>query len=313
MVDLEGIIGVLSLSDMENNVRLAYNEIFFVISELRKVGFVNITVCNVHDRGTCLDTAIIENMNASLIQGLSSLVNEVEEFSYAIMLGFHGKRESGGRFDHTFRMDILEMYYGLQSVGEVGAFYRWLSLAGISVILVSGEGNFADEIKEFNCILHVIRKTPVKEGIIQEEYMALEYALREAIFILKEPDIINPQILEEKICITIDNPDKYYIVQEYAQFEMGPQCFTFASLNVFFSTVYNFALKLNEASQRIYFHNINFLNQIKSSRYSKKELSLLLNDYGDKDIFQINFYDRKNIADKVGIDYEDCLIYPSVL
>ncbi len=309
LVDLEGIIGVLSLADMESNVRLAYNEIFLVVSELRKAGFSNISVCNVHDRGTCLDTAVIENMNASLIQGLSSLVNEVKKFSFAIMLGFHGKRGSGGRFDHTFRMDILEMYYGQQSVGEVGAFYRWLSMEGISVIMVSGEGSFTDEIKEFNCILHEIRKTPVNAGIIQDEYMALEYALREAILIMKDRNIIDLQVLEEKICITIDNPDKYYIVQEYARFDMEFQCFIFASLNAFFSTVYNFALKLNEASQKIYSYNIIFLNQIKKSKYSKKELSLLLSDYGDKDIFEINFYDRKNIADKVGIVYEDYLIH----
>lgn len=181
IVDIEGIIGVTNMADTKHNLELAYDELYMLISELKKNNFSHITICNIHNDGNFFNKEMIDNLGANLIQGVQNLVPIVNEFSVSFMIGFHCKKNSGWRFDHTFRVDIEEIKFGENNIGEVGTFYRWLTLEKVPVLFVSGEGNYQDEIKEFNCIKHMIIAEPKNRNVIEDEYKIFKTLLKEAV------------------------------------------------------------------------------------------------------------------------------------
>lgn len=305
LVDMEGIIGILSMQEMEHNARMAYYEISIVISRLFREGYHDITVCNIHDDGSCLKHHIIKNMGASFIQGIYNLPSVIKQFSHAIMLGFHGKRDSGEQFDHTFRADFEYVYYGTQIIGEVGAFYRWLSMEGIQLIMISGEGNFKDEVKEFPCIIHAINTSPCSDRIIELEYNSFQQAFEQAIVQLGKSVAAIEKKFTEKVSVEICNPDIYVYMMESPWYDAERKQFTFLSLRDFFSCIYDFAMELNKVLKVNCINNMNFINKLKNLNYEKDKMKELLQDYTEKDIWDINNQYRKIMADRVGIAYED--------
>ncbi len=303
LVDMEGIIGVLRMQNMEQNVCLAYRQISIVISELNRKGYDNIVVCNIHDDGHCLDSEKIEKIGATLVQGVRELSLIVSGVSYAIMLGFHGRRECGGRFDHTFRYDIKTVHYGNYDIGEVGAFYRWLTLEGVRVLLVSGEGNFMEEIDGYLCVVHSVQTFPSTADIIEREYRNFEKALIKAMRLIHKKR--DEKICSKRVRVTVCNTDVYAIMKDHPQYDAEKQEFVFSSLRDFFEQIYDFVMELNIASEKICENNVTFIEQLKHSQYGKIELESLLSDYLNKDIWEICAEDRKCMADRVGIEYEE--------
>lgn len=148
LYDLEGIIGIVSLhpTHKKRNDSLAAHELGLVIDELREAGFSSIAICCVHNIGID-DQEIYRLIDDKQIEIVSfeELATNISRYQYAVMIGFHGMANSGGRFDHTFRFDILSCEYNNLVIGEVGIFYRFLLNNNIKVILISGEGNFLHE------------------------------------------------------------------------------------------------------------------------------------------------------------------------
>lgn len=110
---MEGIIGVADMKDVDANAELAYKEISIIISKLKSYNITHITVCNIHNDGSCLNSEKINLLGAELVQGVHNLVPIINQFSISFMIGFHCKRNGGGRFGHTFRNDIVKMNLGL--------------------------------------------------------------------------------------------------------------------------------------------------------------------------------------------------------
>lgn len=304
LADMEGIIGVSDMRKMSQNILLAYKEIEIVTAELKKAGFEDITVCNIHDNGTCLSPSEIEKRGFRLIQGMECLVEEISKFDVAVMIGFHGKNNSGGRFDHTFRFDFQEVLYGKQDIGEVGAYFRWLSLEDIPVIMISGEGNFADEVNQYECVIHKIENFLVSEY----EYERLKEAVREAVLGLKDENALLFQIPLEEVYVKINNSEKSFVLhREFPEFQFQNPYFFFADLKDFFEHIYPFVYALNRADKLIYWSNVDFVQAVKEKlkTSSKEEIEQLLGEYLKKDIMQISALDRKYIAEKLEIDYED--------
>lgn len=304
LVDIEGIIGVSSMSNMRKNIELTYQELSFVISKLKKANFNNITVCNIHDDGKCLKETRMKKFEVELIQGIQNLVPIAKNYAYTIMLGFHGKKGSGGRFDHTFRDDICMMYYGKKNVGEVGAFYRWLMLNENIVVMISGEGNFKEEVNKIPIIIHKTDIKSIKTNEIKKIYKDLDEKLYSAIKVMKQENVIIEKIIKEKVRITVNNCDAYYRTSERFKRTEDNQAFEFLSLQNFFEEVYDFSLELNRVGKKICSNNIRFFNNIKK-QFKKVELEKYLYDYMEKDIEEIDYVDRKAIKDKLGINYED--------
>ena len=310
---MEGIIGVADMKDVDANAELAYKEISIIISKLKSYNITHITVCNIHNDGSCLNSEKINLLGAELVQGVHNLVPIINQFSISFMIGFHCKRNGGGRFGHTFRNDIVKMSYGNREIGEVGAYYRWLILEKVPVVMISGEGDFQEEIKEYGCFTHVILKQLKTEKDINEEYLKLERIIQQVVNLIRQDNITVPLVPVEELFVKIDNSDKYCMLENNFKVCSNKNCFVFLSIKAFFKVLYRFATELNLSTEKIYMQNIKFISQVKRTNYTKQELTDMLYMYLKRDILEINYDDRRAIANIVGISYEDFLCYQKVL
>ena len=292
LLDLEGILGVRSMRPLSTVVQLAYKEIALVSSRLKNAGYYKIVVCNIHNQGTDLERSILENMGISLLPGINTLLATIKQFSFAVMIGFHGKSNSGGRFDHTFRMDFRYLRYAGHSMGEVGLYARLLMSEGVPVALISGEGNFSDEVDEFD--IAIVSST---HNSIQEYTSTLDAVLNQKVFPLYH-------FPREKVVVQVDNPDKYYILKNFPYYNQQEQCFCFPSIRCFFEHLYDFAYMLNHASELIFKGNMDFILWIEKNHKKDHSLKHLLSDYLSKDVMLLSSYDRIEIAERVGVKYE---------
>lgn len=305
IVDMEGIIGVIDLNDTPYNVKLAYKEIECVIMELKSNGYPDITICNIHDDGTLLDEKEIKGLGAKLISGIHNLVDKINDFSLAILIGFHCKKNTGWRFDHTFRIDIDKIIYGGDNIGEVGAYCRWLALEDIPVIFVSGEGKYQEEINCFDCITHQIISVSESIDLIQGEYLLLRSLLISAIKLFKVGKISCPIIENMELYVGVNNTDKYTLLKKKFEVSEDKQYIIFPTMIAFFEQLYNLAVSLNEAEQIIYEQNMRLVKEIKQSKMAQQEIRDLLSDYLKKDISCINNFDRNIVAKRMGFQIED--------
>lgn len=304
IVDLEGIIGIRDINDTERNIILAYREIKFIIEELTNSGFVNITICNIHNDGSLLLKDEFKKIGVELIAGIDKLVDRIQLFSEAIMIGFHCKKNSGWRYDHTFRNDFDEIIYGQDNIGEVGAYCRWLALGGIPVIFVSGEGAFREEIGDFNCTVHQIIDFPADENIINKEYLLLEKELKRGVELFKNKKISCPIIERDSLLVGINNIDKCTLLRKKFDVSVEEKYIRFSNMTLFFEQLYDLALCLNKAEEAIVELNIRIVNEIKKSNKTKQEIKDLLGAVLCKDIVDVNQLDRNIIAKRMGFHIE---------
>lgn len=304
LTDLEGIIGVISMKGNNAELKqLAKFELDYIITKLNNNGFNRITIADIHNFGNMWCEQDYNSKQVRVLQGIDKLVPEIHNFKYAIMLGFHGRYNSGGRFDHTFRYDIEKVYYGSFDIGEVGAYYRWLIMSGVKVIMVSGEGTFQDEINGFPCIIHNIKKRPNSKEDIQNEYKLFGDKLDEAIASMKKNKMKNVLIPSEKIFIKMKNTDICKIIDK-TFYKLENEMIVFDTIHDFFVNIYNLAMNLNRADDIIYKTNKNFIIEIKKNNIERSILEPILACWLKKSLFDINSEDRQEIAAKLGMKYD---------
>lgn len=145
IVDLEGIIGVEDIFS-DTNKSYLLKEIAFICNVLKNNSVQKIDICYIHDGGRILK-------NEDLLENICRIYNHISQidickkYDGAFMIGFHGKKYSGGYFDHTIRDDIEEIFYRNLSVGEIELYGRWIEKQGIPILLVTGEDVAEKEAK----------------------------------------------------------------------------------------------------------------------------------------------------------------------
>lgn len=305
IVDIEGIIGIRKICDINQNVRLAYRELKMLIIEVQKYGWQDVYICNIHDDGTCLEKEVLEGMGYIFVNGLNELCNKLEDFGYGMMVGFHGKRDSGGMFDHTFRDDIRSVECNGKEIGEVGMFYKWLSEKGVQVVFISGEGYFADEIDNKNCIIHSM----ISFGRYNEERERFLTRLRKAMVIMKG-SLINNKPEEEKteVRLKLCSEDVYYIMKGNECYKVKTDYIYFESVDKFFREILEFCKELNKINRIIYKNNLEFISHIKENGYTQDELQEKIGGYLNYNVEYLNYKERNRIATELGMKYEDICI-----
>lgn len=169
IADLEGIIGVTDIF-LEENKRYLLEEIEFITNILKKNNIQKIDICYIHDGGRLLKTEKLFD-NTCRIYNHISQIDICEKYDGAFMIGFHGKNNSGGYFDHTIRGDIEKIIYGDLSVGEIELYGRWIEKQGIPVLLVAGEDvakKEAENIEAYFFSTKSIRKKYKKDELLKE-------------------------------------------------------------------------------------------------------------------------------------------------
>ena len=109
---------------------------------------------------------------------------------------------------------------------------------------------------------------------------------------MKEKSLSVEEIINEKVNVTVNNHDVYYMVSERFKRTEDNQEFLFSSLQNFFLDIYDFSLELNRAKEKIYSNNIEFFNRMKL-QFGKLELEKGLYKYLEKNVEEIDYNDRK--------------------
>lgn len=293
LTDLEGIIGVRNLRRHYENGNLLLREIEVTVSSIRAHA-ENISVCYIHNNGKGLSQNQLANMGVDLIEGIWNLRMQISHFDYAILIGFHGMKNSGGTFDHSFKMDITEILCGNLKIGEVGIYYRWLLLNGVQPLLISGEGNFAEELAAFDCLIHAVSQKRHLNNIT-EDYEELRRNLYQAI---QKKGSSLQLIIDEPISVKVDNSDKYEMLADYKYTDLKNRRFHFPSIDVFLEEIYVFSILLNMAAARIYERNVNFFRHMGLS-IEKQTLQSLLSTCLNRDINSIDHSCRTELMIKL--------------
>lgn len=301
LVDLEGIIGVKNLCAQKHNCKLLCREIDFVVRLLFQY---HVTICLIHNAGEDLNDIKKSLDSKNRVIDLKMLLEEKEIFEYAILIGFHGKYGASGCFPHSFRGDIIQFQYEGKIMGEVGAFVRWLSLKGTKVLLVSGEGSFADEVEGCGCFVHTFNSA-LNDMKMEDEYEILYKTLQKALDNLE--NVINTEhYLGKIVSIKLDNSDKYQLLSNLPyNYVINNDEIIFGSLDDFFSNLLIFCKALNEVNFILLKRNIEVLTYIKKkSRSDVIKNAYTLKKYFDMDIQRLTEMELKKIADIVGINYD---------
>lgn len=300
LIDIEGIIGVKSLRDEIENNKLAYIETEIVTKFLKEKGYHDITLCNIHDDGKSFEKSYFKGLNAKLLCGVKELLANIDGFTDAFLIGFHGKENSGGCFDHSFRTDIKSCRLIKKEVGEIGLFTRWLESKKINVLFVSGEGNFMDEVSnEMDCIIHNVKYGSRKEI----DYLVFKNKLDKVTGLLHQNRNRRKIIEDGRIYVEVKNKDVYIILKNYKKINNWKNGFEFESMQDFFESIIDFANELNYAEGLIYRENINFIKKMNIKE--KNIVDCIIERVGDYSILEIDTYMRKQIESIVNKQYEE--------
>lgn len=303
LIDLEGIIGFSGENSFQQNWELARVEIESLLKLLEPQGIRMFSVCVVHNDGSGFPSQLLSRYDVRLYESEASLTGAIGDVSCAILIGFHGMRNTGGYFDHTFRMDFVDLEYDGLHLGEVGIFTRWLAGQGIPTLLVSGEGNFSEELDGINCVIH--RVPPYLK-----EAEKMDRARREladaALSALQSKDW--PHLAEYAgkgpLTVRVDNPDKYLLLKDLPNADVRDDRFVFPDLNTFIADLYPFCLRLNQAIGQIEEKNIRLAKRLRES-VPEETLRRQLGPYLRRDYLTLSGTDRRVISEKAGIAYED--------
>ena len=306
LIDMEGIIGVYNINDNVRNHRLMIHEISCAINILKLRGYEDVCVCNIHNNGYNFEEHEVSNLKVELIIGIDQLKLCLESFRLAILIGFHGMKNSGGRFDHTFREDISKLMYGGISIGEVGAYTRWFEYNNIPVIMVSGEGNFAHEISDNEYTIHAFNGIITSSEAMKIQYNQFIDSIELSLNKFEKGCFPQRLIKEAEVVFEMDNPEKLRFIQSsnITPFIKNEKFF-FPSLQIFFDNLYKICIGLNYATMGMYNFNKKFILNIKKYGFNENYLKEILYDYSNKSVVELNHFDRIVIAQRLGVKYEN--------
>lgn len=300
LVDLEGIIGVKNILLYENCRKMMIDELFCVIKSLQKNGFVQITVCNIHNDGNLLNDNDASVLHFRLIKGIKCLARQGVHFQFAILLGFHGMAGSGGQFGHTFRYDFDNVYFGNKRFGEVGLYTRWLEINHVPVLLVSGEGDFKKELIPGGCEIHYVDN--IRGMSLLSKYEDLAFAVENCVKKqIREPHKVSNYM----VSVEVDNSDKYTLLSKSPyKYYVVDQKFLFSSLNDFFEKLFDFCVALNKSSDEILQKNILLAKRIHKKGIQKGNINSQTQDILNLPLNRIDHSARLAIEKVMGMENE---------
>ncbi|OGL44366.1 MAG: hypothetical protein A2161_02770, partial [Candidatus Schekmanbacteria bacterium RBG_13_48_7] len=158
-VDMEGIAGLTSWSEMEKDVKRANKHITAdvnaVINGIKKseVPVEEILVCDSHAQGENIIPEDLES-SAMLIRGgprIFYMVEGLDEtFDLVFLIGYHSKiGVIGGVMDHSYSsVAVYEVKLNGDSIGEFEINAGYAGHFGIPVGLISGDDILEKQVKE---------------------------------------------------------------------------------------------------------------------------------------------------------------------
>jgi len=292
IADLEGIIGMRDIQDFSMNERLLSDEINRAIRAIEIYDPACIFVADIHDRGNNIVNVQRLERGVTLLRGISELVSSEYNADYCILLGFHSMAGGLGRFPHTFREDICCACIGGRKVGEVGLFSRWLAGRGTRILLVSGEGNFCDELGK-ETMYHIV--TDRYDHEVEVLRVKLQHLKDYTIQVEKVPQPVE---------IYFYNKDYLALMEHFDDCIEDGLKLIYENVDVFFRQLPELCKKANRLKQIIIRRNTEELLRIKSL-YHTSELRKLENEVFSKDVAMVTLHDLNTVRKILEENYRD--------
>lgn len=278
VTDLEGVIGIDSIFS-SNRELLLFKELDVIIECLEQRNVRNISICYTHDGGRLKGTDYLKLKGYRTFYGIGNIV--FDNYDYAIMSGFHAKKNSGGVFDHTLRHDIDRIIYNGKEIGEIQLFAYWLETRNVPVKLVIGEAAAVKESSCLNCVFcDVKNRYNFRDKLLHEQMYA---RIRDSVNALyDEKQVKNSRIKRfdtEKVFLKFINNDIADLMEQrgYSRHE---DCLMFESLDALVCNVHKLALDLNDVYAFIIKENTEFAVLLRKQRdrlVISDEISYILN------------------------------------
>ena len=307
IADIEGITGIFSWDDIENDVKLYTQEIEVYIEALLRHGVNKITVCDSHNAGDLIDPKITKmGANIRLFSKMDSIPHD-EKYDFALLVGFHGMSGSWGILSHSMRFDIKEVAIvdpksGLHiPIGEVELTTRWLGSYDIPVILVTGDREAAYEANLFNpyrhtCCVKSLLQTDLYD--ISKLYDKLFYNLYCSLQLDKKL-CLSPD--DNEIVVKFHNPDITQALADKGYTKKDDQLL-FKNCADLFNKLYPITSYLNELNKEIRNVNMAFLHEVRKLVKTLKKEDLAESDIGHllkKNLFFLDAASREKIIEKI--------------
>ncbi|MDD3970817.1 MAG: M55 family metallopeptidase [Clostridia bacterium] len=278
VTDLEGVIGIDNIF-LPSSELLLFKELEVIIECLESKNVQNISICYSHDGGRLKGSDYLKLRGYRTFYGLDNIV--FDNYDYAIMSGFHAKKNSGGVFDHTLRHDIDKIIYDGEDIGEIQLFAYWLETKNVPVRLVIGEAAAIKECAYLNCLFCDIKnRHNFRNKLLHEQMYA---KIRNNVNTVYSKNLVNNlefhRFDTEKVFLRFINYDiaKLMGLRGYTTYD---DSLMFNSLDALISNLNKLALELNEVYVFIVKENSEFAIQLRKQRdrlVMSEEINYILN------------------------------------
>ena len=176
VVDMEGCIGINSLSDKMYCKQCVEKEVDYVVKCINDLQKSEIHILDCHNDGTTLDEYCSKN-NIPHIAHVWSLDGE-NEYDMAMLIGFHSKNGMKGILSHTIRPEIDKMYLGNTDIGELRLVENILAYYRIPIVYISGDKTVKDELEPSNYVFCEVKGINLcKDKILENIRNSIKSAL----------------------------------------------------------------------------------------------------------------------------------------
>ena len=309
LADLEGIFNVYELEQIEQCREAYLYEVSAYVDALLQSGVTAIDVCDTHNEGTLLFP--LEQRYAGrdihVIQTIENIRFD-REYSFAMMVGFHGMEGSRGVLPHSLRFDFRQVAvfseadHSCVPIGEGELYSRWLGSKDIPVILVTGD---REAVYEGNCF-NPYRATCCVKSLFENSVAAEELVfgkIRSGVKAALDLDFLS--------CLSADNDP---LLVSFVHEDLPPFLvdhgypvkdgwLVFDSCSAFVSQLYDLVDRLIEFDQQTIAANRKFLQQlreitprIEKDAFDNSEEGKMLSAHT---IFTLNSRTREAVREKL--------------
>lgn len=283
VVDMEGCSGIYDLNNLVSCKEKMILEVDYIVSILNKYGYNNISILDCHNNGLSLKDYCKEK-DIDFICHVWSL-NSFDLYSFAMLIGFHGKVGSGGYFSHTVRPDIVNILLANTSVGEVSLMCNLFSYYKIPILYISGDKTIENELNNYKGVFLATKQVGEKPKQLTENKYNIECSIYTALNKRTE-------------CVYCDAPIEVQLIgQNYSKF-IPQEIFCVKQESVFFKNTVDFFnnlkclcsfLNIAEA-----YHNMRI--RILASKIKNQQRNFLDEDY--RASFLLNDLNWRNFSDE---------------
>ena len=147
--DMEGCIDISSAKTENDKKHVMQKEISIIINHLhQELSDIEITVLDFHNLGLNLCDIEEHFKDVKFIHQFWNF-DFYASYDFALLIGMHSANGKSGKYAHTFRCEIKNMFLNNENVGETELLIDWLLNKKIPVKMINGDYGYCNSINLF--------------------------------------------------------------------------------------------------------------------------------------------------------------------